>query len=122
MENISNSNISLTMETKNQDFIVQDGGIVNCNIDIQMDIDISKNTTINVIDELETIGEREKEDYSILMYIVKKGDSLWKIAKEFGSSVEDIARTNGIEDENKIMPGQKIFIPNYTKLKITSNV
>ncbi len=122
MENISNSNISLTMETKNQDFIVQDGGIVNCNIDIQMDIDISKNTTINVIDELETIGEREKEDYSILMYIVKKGDSLWKIAKEFGSSIEDIARTNGIEDENKIMPGQKIFIPNYTKLKITSNV
>lgn len=122
MEDISNSNISLTMEIQNQDFIVQDGGIVNCNIDIQMDIDISKNTTINVIDELETIGEREKEDYSILMYIVKKGDSLWKIAKEFGSSVEDIAITNGIEDENKIMPGQKIFIPNYTKLKITSNV
>lgn len=122
MEDISNSNISLTMEIKNQDFIVQDGGIVNCNIDIQMDIDISKNTTINVIDELETIGEREKEDYSILMYIVKKGDSLWKIAKEFGSSVEDIAITNGIEDENKIMPGQKIFIPNYTKLKMTNNV
>lgn len=122
MEDISNSNISLTMEIQNQDFIVQDGGIVNCNIDIQMDIDISKNTTINVIDELETIGEREKEDYSILMYIVKKGDSLWKIAKEFGSSVEDIAITNGIEDENKIMPGQKIFIPNYTKLKITNNV
>lgn len=122
MEDISNSNISLTMEIQNQDFIVQDGGIVNCNIDIQMDIDISKNTTINVIDELETIGEREKEDYSILMYIVKKGDSLWKIAKEFGSSVEDIAITNGIEDENKIMPGQKIFIPNYTKLKMTNNV
>lgn len=122
MENVSDSNISLIMEIQNQDFIVQDGGIVNCNIDIQMDIDISKNTTINVIDELETIGEREKEDYSILMYIVKKGDSLWKIAKEFGSSVEDIARTNGIEDENKIMPGQKIFIPNYTKLKITNNV
>ena len=56
------------------------------------------------------------------MYIVKKGDSLWKIAKEFGSSVEDIAITNGIEDENKIMPGQKIFIPNYTKLKMTNNV
>lgn len=122
MEDISNSNISLTMEIQNQDFIVQDGGIINCNIDIQMDIDISKNTTINVIDELETIGEREKEDYSILMYIVKKGDSLWKIAKEFGSSVEDIAITNGIEDENKIMPGQKIFIPNYTKLKMTNNV
>ena len=122
MKDISNSNISLTMEIQNQDFIVQDGGIINCNIDIQMDIDISKNTTINVIDELETIGEREKEDYSILMYIVKKGDSLWKIAKEFGSSVEDIAITNGIEDENKIMPGQKIFIPNYTKLKMTNNV
>ena len=67
-------------------------------------------------------GEREEEDYSIIMYIVKKGDSLWKIAKAFGSTVEDIARTNGIEDENLIMPGQKLFIPHYTRVPSMTNV
>ena len=56
------------------------------------------------------------------MYIVKKGDTLWKIAKMFGSTVDDIARTNGIEDENLIMPGQKIFIPHYTKVPVSTNV
>ena len=47
------------------------------------------------------------------MYIVKKDDTLWKIAKRFGSTVEDIVRINGIEDENKIYPDQKII---YTTL------
>ena len=57
-----------------------------------------------------------------MMYIVKKGDSLWKIAKDYGSTVEDIIRTNGIENENLIMPGQKIFIPHYTKVPSMTNV
>lgn len=122
LEDNENSNMILTIEVANQDFIVQDGGVVNCNIDLEMHKDSYKNANINVIDEIETSGEREEEDYSILMYIVKKDDSLWKIAKKFGSTVEDIARTNGIEDENNINVGQKLFIPHYTKIPEMSNV
>ena len=55
------------------------------------------------------------------MYIVKKDDTLWNIAKEFGSTVEDIARANGIEDENMIYPGQKLYIPKYVKTGIIPN-
>ena len=73
---------------------------------------------MNIIDEIQTDGEREAEDYSILMYIVKKDDTLWKIAKRFGSTVEDIVRINGIEDENKIYPDQKLFIPHYSKASV----
>ena len=47
------------------------------------------------------------------MYIVKKGDTLWKIAKKYGSTIEDIVRTNGIEDENMIYPDEKLYIPRY---------
>ena len=54
------------------------------------------------------------------MYIVKKDDTLWKIAKRFGSTVEDIARVNGIQDEDKISVGQKIFIPRYVKTGVSS--
>lgn len=45
---------------------------------------------------------------------------MWKIAKRFGSTVEDIARINGIEDENKIYPDQKLFIPHYSKASVKS--
>ena len=113
---------SVEVMVKNSDFIVQDSGIVNANIDLEMINSSYKTSNINVIDEIEKTGEREEEDYSIIMYIVKKGDTLWKIAKMFGSTVDDIARTNGIEDENLIMPGQKIFIPHYTKVPVSTNV
>ena len=121
-ENAQDLESSMEMQVINQDFIVQDGGVVTCNIDLQMNMDSYRTSNLNVIDEIEANGEREEEDYSIIMYIVKKGDSLWKIAKAFGSTVEDIARTNGIEDENLIMPGQKLFIPHYTKVPSMTNV
>ena len=90
----------------------------NSNIDITMNLNSYRSANMNIIDEIQTDGEREAEDYSILMYIVKKDDTLWKIAKRFGSTVEDIVRINGIEDENKIYPDQKLFIPHYSKASV----
>lgn len=113
-----NINRNMEMEIANQDFIVQEGGVVNSNIDITMNLNSYRSANMNIIDEIQTDGEREAEDYSILMYIVKKDDTLWKIAKRFGSTVEDIARINGIEDENKIYPDQKLFIPHYSKASV----
>lgn len=113
-----NINRNMEMEIANQDFIVQEGGVVNSNIDITMNLNSYRSANMNIIDEIQTDGEREEEDYSILMYIVKKDDTLWKIAKRFGSTVEDIVRINGIEDENKIYPDQKLFIPHYSKASV----
>lgn len=113
-----NINRNMEMEITNQDFIVQEGGVVNSNIDITMNLNSYRSANMNIIDEIQTDGERKAEDYSILMYIVKKDDTLWKIAKRFGSTVEDIARINGIEDENKIYPDQKLFIPHYSKASV----
>ena len=122
LENGEEISTNMEIQVLNQDFIVQDGGVVTCNIDLEMAMNSYRTSNLNVIDEIATNGEREEEDYSIIMYIVKKGDSLWKIAKAFGSTVEDIARTNGIEDENVIYPGQKLFIPHYTKVPSITNV
>lgn len=125
LDNIGDSdNISSNMEIEvmNQDFVVQEGGMVTANIDLIMNADSYQNTNINMIDEIQTNGEREAQDYSIIMYIVKKDDTLWKIAKQFGSTIEDIVRTNGIEDENNINVGQKLFIPYYSKTSMKSYV
>jgi LysM repeat protein len=53
----------------------------------------------------------------VVIYFVKQGDTLWEIAKKFGSTVADIVRVNKIEDENKIFPGQQLFIPKYVYTK-----
>ena len=123
LDNISDSgnlNIRTNIEIGSQDFIIQEGGEILANVQMRMRTMLDKNVNINTIDEVQTTGEREEQDYSIIMYIVKKNDSLWKIAKMFGSTVDDIVRVNGIEDENTIFPGQKLFIPRYKRKGVSS--
>lgn len=119
VENLQNGeslNTNNCLEIKSKDFIIQDGGDINCNIDMETNTNMYRTANINMIDSIQEEGEREEQDYSIMMYIVKKGDTLWKIAKEFGSTIDGIARVNGIEDKNLIFPGQKLFIPKYTRI------
>lgn len=119
VEDAENVNSRLDMEVANQDFVIQDGGIVSSNIDLVMNSDMYRNTNMNIMNEIQTNGEREAEDYSLILYMVKKGDTLWQIAKRYGSTIDDIVRTNGIEDADRISPGQKLFIPRYVKAGIT---
>lgn len=122
LEDGENVNSNMALEVANQDFVVQDGGMVTANLDMMVNTDSYRNSNMSIIDEIQTNGEREAEDYSILMYIVKKDDTLWKIAKRFGSTIDDIVRTNGIEDENRIDVGQKLFIPRYKHPQAVSYV
>ena len=115
IENGETMRVDTRIEIQNQDFIIQDGGDITCNIDMLVDSDLYKMANMNLIDTIEEEGEREEQDYSLIIYIVKKDDTIWKIAKQFGSTVDDIVRTNGIEDENLIMPGEKLYIPKYVK-------
>jgi membrane-bound lytic murein transglycosylase D len=43
-------------------------------------------------------------------HVVKSGETLWSIAREYGSSVDAIQGANRIED-NVIVPGQRLVIP-----------
>ncbi|MGE5404026.1 MAG: LysM peptidoglycan-binding domain-containing protein, partial [Candidatus Saccharibacteria bacterium] len=45
------------------------------------------------------------------IYIVQKGDSIWKIAKQHSVSVKKIIEANNLEDENSLQIGDKIIIP-----------
>jgi len=44
-------------------------------------------------------------------YVVQPGDSLSRIAVQFGTSVAALQRANGIADQNLIEPGQVLVIP-----------
>ena len=116
-----NLNVNTNVEIMNQDFIIQENGEVFVNVQMKMNSIIDRNVNINTINEIQANGEREEQDYSIIMYIVKKDDTLWNIAKKFGSTIDDIVRVNGIEDPDNIYPGQKLFIPRYKRSGVSSN-
>lgn len=45
------------------------------------------------------------------VYIVRSGDSIWKIARMFGVTMESIIAANNLQNPNLIFPGQKLIIP-----------
>jgi len=43
-------------------------------------------------------------------YVVVKGDTLYKISRRYGVTVNDLVRWNGIKNRNLIHPGQVLKI------------
>ena len=87
--------------------------VVEYNGEMELIIEKSKNLEINVIQNIQSGENRTSNPYSMTIYFAKPGDSLWKIAKKFRSTVDNIAKVNGIEDVDKIEVGQQLFIPRY---------
>ena len=87
------------------------------NNDVTVKIDLEANTNsynvenIGVIDGIEEVEGEDENPYSMVIYFVKPGDTLWKIAKKYRSTVSDIARVNNIENPDKLSVGMQLFIP-----------
>jgi len=107
-----NCRLDTNIEVNSQEFTNQ-AGIVNANLDLGFETDSYRAATIPVINDISTTPQEELEDYSVIIYVVRAGDSLWKIAKRFGSTVDDIVRVNGIERPDRLNVGEKIYIPKY---------
>jgi LysM repeat protein len=45
------------------------------------------------------------------IYEIKKGDTLYKISKDFNVNTKLLAELNGIEVEDYIYPGQMLLVP-----------
>ena len=69
-------------------------------------------------------GEGTGNGEKIINYIVKPGDTLSQIAIKYGTTVNEIARINGIKNPNLIYPGQVLEIiinSNITNNNTTNN-
>lgn len=86
-------------------------------IDLRITISFESFAFKNIICEIITNVEVDDENQntcsnlaSMVIYVVKKGDTLWKIAKRFNTTVADIASINNIPNPDKIDIGQKLLI------------
>lgn len=75
-----------------------------CIVNKKIGIDILTNA-----EELEEMEETIKRP-SITIYYVQPGDSLWKIAKRYYTTVSELVQTNEIENPERLMPGEQIII------------
>lgn len=104
-----NSNITIKVKDTRLN-VIQNGSGVDIKIVIDVIIDIEKILSINSIDKIEEQPLDLKDISSISIYIVKKGDTIWKIAKKYKTSMENIIRINKLENPDMIDIGQKILV------------
>ena len=57
-----------------------------------------------------SVNEMEQINGGYDTYIVVKGDTLFKISRRYGVTVDDLVRWNGIKNRNLIHPGQQLKI------------
>lgn len=107
------STVDTILEIGLQDFVVSADDSVDVKVDLIFQTCLSKNAQINIIDDIHEDENRNMNTCSMVIYFVKSGDTLWEVAKRFGSTVEEIARVNGIELVDKLNVGQQLFIPRY---------
>ena len=112
---------NIDLEIGNQDFVIQSNNEVSCNLDVINILEIEKYSNLQTINNIEEKGDKEDANYSVIIYIVKKEDTLWNIAKKFGSTICDIVKVNEIEDPENLKANQKIFIPRFCKVLETVN-
>jgi len=118
--NIKNVKVPFISKTEKID------GDINCNI-LKKEFDLNSNNLImklqidfsskneqmrkiQIVENVSTVENTKNDDYSIVVYIVKPGDSLWKIAKKFKVTVDNLQKVNEIENANMIYPGDKLYV------------
>lgn len=68
---------------------------------------------LNVVDtaDLPALTRITAIELKVEEYTVKSGDLLWKIAKKYNTTWENLAEENALENPNLIMPGQVLVVP-----------
>lgn len=74
---------------------------------------VYEQSLLNIVEEIE-IEDMSKEQMdaypSMTVYQVKKGDTLWNLAKRYNTTVKDIQEINDIDTPESLREGQKIII------------
>ncbi len=91
--------------------IAEINGIKNVNL-------IYAGETLKIITNSNNIGG-ETNSTGKTYYTIKRGDTLWKIARRYGISIQDIVSWNNIQNPNLIYPGQRLIL--YGNYKSSNN-
>ncbi len=75
--------------------------------------EIVNQTTQRIVDDViyqELTAEEISKIPSVVIHIVEKGDTLWSIAKEYNTTLDDILEVNNLENPNNINVGDRLTI------------
>lgn len=103
------SSVSLRLEEIDFQMLSEKEGELRATI--TMEAEAERQETAEVVTDITMDEQGETLPMAgAVIYMVQKGDSLWKIAKKYRTTIADIVAVNEIENPELIYPGQKLLI------------
>jgi len=112
------ASIETELEVSRDNFTIVGNGTIEADIGIEFNLRFSKDKDLNLIQDISVEDRNGGSSYSMVIYFVKPGDTLWKIAKMLRSTAADIERVNDLDESSRIYAGQQLFIPKYVRRSI----
>ena len=84
----------------------------NINISSEIENNLEKNNRIS-LDIIKDVYEEDyidENNYNLIIYFVKENDTIWKIAKRFNVSFENLLKVNNLDKDDILEIGKKIYI------------
>ena len=70
----------------------------------------NKSKTIKIVQNVRKKEELVDNNYSIVVYTVKKNDTLWEVSKKFKIKQESVISSNDLEEPYNLKSGEKLYI------------
>ena len=104
--------VDVVAQIDNISFSMLSNREVEIRVTLGFEVYVFENINGEIISNIEFSDDTEKvvPIASVAIYVVQNGDSLWKIAKKYNTTIEDILLLNDIENPDKIYPGQKLLV------------
>lgn len=115
-----NTALNTSIEIDSKNFVISAESSVDVTVNLNFILDVYNKKSLKLVNDIKFEQDSSnKKCSSLVIYFVKDGDTLWKIAKKFKSTIDDIAKINGIENVDKLHVGDQLFIPRYVNNKVS---
>lgn len=104
--NCQNINIAIS----NLECNLRENGQLDLKILLKVICDDMKHINLNLITKIEQTETKNVPVASLVIYYVQPGDTLWKIAKMYKTTIDSIKASNNLKDDT-IFPGQQLIMP-----------
>ncbi len=108
-----NSNVHITSSIENVTSNMLSSNEIEVRATLIIDTIVTEEKEGEIITEIEfdeTSDAANRSFASAVIYVVQRDDSLWSIAKQYNTTIEDILLLNDIENPEIIYTGQKLLI------------
>ncbi len=104
-------NVSMEMEHCNYSMVSSDQVEIRVVLGVNTKVEAKKKVPVIFKANEGQMDEKKMQAMpSVIIYITQPGDSLWKIAKKYGTTVDILMKINNFQERDVLMVGQQILV------------